>query len=131
MKLIRNSCLVHQLNHIFSVFKQHYSYFHTVFFPQVFPKKTENGYLNASTKRPSNCNETKIEYRYCSISTLKAIFLCEKKNQTKPNVAPKSNKKCTQSASQPLYKNVSPRSRKLQRTQFKIATFHNIQAKKN
>ena len=125
MKLIRNSYLVCQLKHIISVFKQHYTYFNTLFYPLI-SKKIEN-----RTKRPSNYNETKIEYRYCSISTLKAIFLCEKKNQTKPNIAPKSNKKCTQSANQPLYKNVSPRSRKLQRTQFKIATFHNIQAKKN
>ena len=31
--------LVHVFKHMFSVFKQHYTYFHTFFHPHVFPKK--------------------------------------------------------------------------------------------
>ena len=36
------SCLVEHLKHIFSVFKQHYTYFHTLFHPHVFKKNTNN-----------------------------------------------------------------------------------------
>ena len=32
-------CLVHYFKHIFSVFKQSYTHFHTLFHPHVFPKK--------------------------------------------------------------------------------------------
>ena len=32
-------CLVYQLKHMFSVFKQHYTHFHTLFHPYVYSKK--------------------------------------------------------------------------------------------
>ena len=32
-------CLVHNFKHMFSVFKQHYMYFHMLFHSHVFPKK--------------------------------------------------------------------------------------------
>ena len=34
-------CLVYYFKHMFSVFKQHYTYFYTLFHLHVFPKKTE------------------------------------------------------------------------------------------
>ena len=34
--------LVHVFKHIFSVFKQHYTYFHALFHSHVFPKNTNN-----------------------------------------------------------------------------------------
>ena len=41
IRIIKNlrACLVHVFKHMFSVFKQHYTYFHTFFHPHVFPKK--------------------------------------------------------------------------------------------
>ena len=36
------ACLVYVFKHTFSVFKQHYMYFHTFFHPHVFPKNTNN-----------------------------------------------------------------------------------------
>ena len=44
-------CLLHNFKHMFSVFKQHYTYFHTIFHLHVFPKKTENCCLNTRTKQ--------------------------------------------------------------------------------
>ena len=35
-------CLVEYLKHMFSVFKQHYTLFHTLFHPHVFQKNTNN-----------------------------------------------------------------------------------------
>ena len=35
-------CLVPQLKQRFSVFKQHYAFFYTLFHPHVFPKNTNN-----------------------------------------------------------------------------------------
>ena len=35
-------CLVHALRQQFSVFKQHYMYFHTLFHPYIFLKNTDN-----------------------------------------------------------------------------------------
>ena len=37
--LILRACLVHVFKHMFLVFKQYYTYFHTLFYPYVFPKK--------------------------------------------------------------------------------------------
>ena len=36
------ACLVHVFKHMFSVFKQHYTYFHTLFHLHVFSKNTNN-----------------------------------------------------------------------------------------
>ena len=44
-------CLVCEFKHMFLVFKQHYTYFHTLFYSYIFPKKTENCCLNTCTKR--------------------------------------------------------------------------------
>ena len=43
-------CLVCVFKQPFSVFKQHYTYFHTFFHPRVFSKKAENCCLSACTK---------------------------------------------------------------------------------
>ena len=37
-----SACLVHVFKHMFSVFKQYYTYFRTLFHPHVFPKNTNN-----------------------------------------------------------------------------------------
>ena len=42
--------LVCKLKHMFLVFKQYYTYFHTLFYPHVFPKKIENYCLNTRIK---------------------------------------------------------------------------------
>ena len=44
---ILRSRLIQQFKQYFSIFKQHYTYFHTLFHPHVFPKNTNN-----VTKRP-------------------------------------------------------------------------------
>ena len=49
------SHLVHPLKHMFSVFKQHYMYFHIFFHPHVFPHMFLNTcfqFLSACTKHP-------------------------------------------------------------------------------
>ena len=51
-KCTLRSYLVYQLKHMFLVFKQHYMYFHTLFYPYVFIKKIENCCLNKHTKLP-------------------------------------------------------------------------------
>ena len=37
-----SGCLVHVFKYMFSVFKQHYTHFHTLFHLHVFPKSTNN-----------------------------------------------------------------------------------------
>ena len=50
-------CLVHYFKHMFSVFKQHYKYFNTLFHPHVFPKKLKNCCLNIRTKRAQSLKQ--------------------------------------------------------------------------
>ena len=66
-------CLVHSLKHIFSVFKQHYTYFHTFFYSQVFPHMFSNTcfqFLSACTKHLLDLtyNITKKTYKKDFIS---------------------------------------------------------------
>ena len=44
--------LVHVFKHTFSVFKQHYIYFHTLFHPHVFSKNTNNVIINLLPNGP-------------------------------------------------------------------------------
>jgi len=78
-------CLVHPLKHIFSIFKQHYTYFYTLFHPQVFPHMFSNTcyqFLSTCTKhlldltynitkkyikRISYCSKVFVKKTYCTI----------------------------------------------------------------
>ena len=46
--------LVHMFKHMFSVFKQHYTYFHTLFYPHVFPINTNNVTRITLSNKPYN-----------------------------------------------------------------------------
>ena len=52
--------LVHHFKHMFSVFKQHYTHFHTFFHSHVILEKTKNCCLNTRTKQTLNISYTQI-----------------------------------------------------------------------
>ena len=45
--------LVHVFKHMFSIFKQHYTYFHIHFYPHVFPKKQKTVVYTRTKQAPS------------------------------------------------------------------------------
>ena len=53
--------LVELFNNIFSVFKQHYTYFHTLFHSHIFQKNTNN-----VTNRPPSIWNSKKKLRFCT-----------------------------------------------------------------
>ena len=58
-KWIFRGCLVHPLKYTFSVFKQHYTHFHTLFHPHVLPHM----FLNNKThvfKQQNTCFQTHV-----------------------------------------------------------------------
>ena len=60
--------LVREFKHIFLVFKQYYTYFHTFFHPTHISKKTKKCCLNKRTKRvtiQTNINNIITIYHFC------------------------------------------------------------------
>ena len=54
----KHPCLIRPLKHMFSVFKQHYTYFHTLFHLHVFSHIFSNTcfqFLRTCTKHPTSC----------------------------------------------------------------------------
>ena len=75
LQLLRG-CLVCDFKQPFSVFKQHFTHFNTLFHPHVFPQIFLNNnfkFLNTQTKRALNCKEVSSELFYL-FSAISLIF---------------------------------------------------------
>ena len=73
----RLPCLVHPLKHMFLVFKQYYTYVHTLFHPHIFLYMFSNTcfqFLSACTKHP----EWKLPFYFFGIWESLTIWTCVK-----------------------------------------------------
>ena len=78
---ILGGCWVVYFKQQFSVFKQHYTYFHTFFHPHIFPKKYKQLYQNNITKQTLDFSASQqcieVVMRFFD-KNIKIIFICNR-----------------------------------------------------